>query len=240
MNEQKFIEYLQHFGLTRQEAVVYQKLLVNGKQTGYEISKETGVSRSNVYNALAALVDKGAAYQLEEAAKKYIPVKLEEFCENCIRQMTEEKEWLLLNLPRKKIEEEGYITIEGAENIRSKIHNLLCVAQERVYISCKVDYIQEFSKELRKLIEQNKKVVIITDEEITFPGALIYVSEDKGSQIGMITDSRYVITGEYGDGSMNTCLYSGQHNFVILFKNALANEIKLIQMKINAENIQEQ
>ena len=231
MNGQKFIEYLQHFGLTRQEAFVYQKLLVNGKQTGYEIAKETGISRSNAYSALAALVDKGAAYQLEETAKKYIPVKLEEFCENCIRSLNEEKEWLLSNLPQEKVEEEGYITIEGADHIRSKIRNLLKETEERVYISCKARYVYEFAGELQKLLDEKKKVVIITDEEMTFDGALIYVSEDKGSQIGMITDSRYVITGEYGEESQNTCLYSGQRNFVILFKNALANEIKLIQLK---------
>lgn len=230
MNEQKFVEYLQHFGLTRQEALVYQQLLVNGKQTGYEIAKETGISRSNVYSALAALVDKGAAYQLEETAKKYIPVKLEEFCENCIRQMNEEKEWLLLNLPRERVEEEGYITIEGAENIHSKIHNLLCEVEERVYISGNARRIQQYARELHKLLEEKKKVVIITDEELTFEGALVYVTEDKGDQIGMITDSKHVITGEYGDNSLNTCLYSGQRNFVILFKNALANEIKLIQL----------
>lgn len=233
MNEKRFLEYLQHFGLTRQEAIVYQKLLVNGKQTGYEIAKETGISRSNAYSALAALVDKGAAYQLEESAKKYIPVKLEEFCENCIRQMSEEKEWLLQNLPRKRVDEEGYITIEGADNIHFKIHNLLCETQERVYISCASKYIQEFSKELQELVKQQKKVVIITDEEIDFPGAIIYTTEEKECQIGIITDSKYVITGEYGEQSQNTCLYSGQHNFVMLFKNAMANEIKLIQINLN-------
>ena len=230
MNEQKFIEYLQHFGMTRQEATVYQKLLVNGKQTGYEIAKATGISWSNAYSALAALVEKGAAYLVEESAKKYIPVKLEEFCENYLRRMNEEKEWLLQNLPQEKVAEEGYITIEGMENIHSKIHNLLSEVQERVYISCKAKYLEEFSKKLQKLLENNKKVVIITDEEINFPDAIIYVTEDKGSQIGMITDSKYVITGEYGEKSLNTCLYSGQRNFVILFKNALANEIKLIQL----------
>lgn len=230
MNEQKFSEYLQHFGLTRQEALVYQQLLVNGKQTGYEIAKASGISRSNVYSALAALVDKGAAYQLEETAKKYIPVKLEEFCENHIQSLNEEKEWLLLNLPKEKIKEEGYITIEGAEHIRSKIRNLLKETEERVYISCKAKYVYEFEEELQKLLDKKKKVVIITDEEITFDGALIYISEDRGNQLGMITDSKYVITGEYGKEGQNTCLYSGQRNFVILFKNALANEIKLIQL----------
>ena len=78
MEQNQYVEYLLHFGLTRQEALIYVELLVKGKQTGYEIAKETGISRSNVYSVLAALAEKGAAYVIEESAKRYIPVKVEE------------------------------------------------------------------------------------------------------------------------------------------------------------------
>ena len=61
-------------------------------------------------------------------------------------------------------------------------------------------------------------------------GAISYLSEKKGTQIGLITDSRYALTGEFGYGSLNNCLYSGKRNFVLLYKNVLANEIKLIKM----------
>lgn len=230
MDEQRFVEYLQDFGLTRQEAVIYQTLLEQGKRTGYEIAKMTGISRSNAYSALAALVEKGAAYLVEESAKKYIPVKLEEFCENCIRRMKEEEEWMIQNLPGERIEEEGYITIEGAGNIQDKIRNLLDSVEERVYISCTAECLREFEAELQELIRRKKKVVMITDADVAFAGAMVYISEGKGRQIGMITDSRYALSGEYGEGSMNTCLYSGQTNFVSLFKTALANEIKLITL----------
>lgn len=230
MEEQQFVEYLQHFGLTRQEAMIYQKLLVQGKRTGYEIAKAAGISRSNAYSALAALVEKGAAYLVEESAKRYIPVGLEEFCENCIRRMKAEEAWMIRHFPEKKTEEEGYITIEGTANIEDKIRNLLRSVEERVYISCTADYLEEFSSELQELLRQKKKVVIITDEEVAFAGAMVYISEGKGKQIGMITDSRYALSGEYGRDSMNTCLYSGQKNFVELFKTALANEIKLINI----------
>ncbi len=230
VDEQRFVEYLQHFGLTRQEAVLYQKLLLHGKQTGYELSKETGISRSNVYGALSVLAEKGAAYVMEGSPKKYIPVKLEEFCENCICRMKEEKDWMIANLPGEKIVEEGYITIEGEANIRDKVKNLLRSAEERVYISCTAELLGLFSGDIRELAEKKRKVVIITDADVSFTGCMIYISEEKGRQIGIIADSKFVLSGEYGEGSMNTCLYSGQKNFVMLFKTALANEIKLITL----------
>ena len=230
MDEQLFAGYLLHFGLTRQEALVYQKLLLKGKQTGYEVAKEAGISRSNAYSSLAGLVEKGAAYLVEESAKRYIPVRLEEFCENCIRRMKAEEEWMVRNLPEGQVDEEGYITIEGEANIRDKVKNLIVSAKERVYLSCAVQVLGEFQNELKQLASEEKKVVIITDGPFGMDGARVYLTEDKGKQIGLITDSKYVLSGEYGKGSMNTCLYSGQNNFVLVFKTALANEIKLIEI----------
>ena len=135
MDINKAIEYLMHFGMSRQEATVYLRLIEAGKQTGYEIARDTGISRSNVYASLAALVEKGAAYLIEEDAKRYIPVDVQEFCGNRIRRMEEEQKWLDVNLPGEKKEEEGYVTIDGQEHISDKIHNLLANVEERVYCS---------------------------------------------------------------------------------------------------------
>ena len=68
---------------------------------------------------------------------------------------------------------------------------------------------------------EEKKVVIVTDQPATFHNAEKYILENnRGMQIGIIADSKYVLTGEYGEGSMNTCLYSGQKNFVELYKHS--------------------
>lgn len=228
VEQQLFVECLMQFGLTRQEAVIYQCLLTEGKLTGYEVAKSTGISRSNAYGAIAALVEKGGAYLVEESAKKYVPVPLEEFCDNRIRRLEKDKAWILSHMPDAKVTGVGYITINGEEHILDKMKNLILHADERVYISCTHTYLHLVDTEIRRLVKQHKKVVIITDKAIHYKSVKAYMSEDKGTQIGIIVDSRYVLTGEYGEGSMNTCLYSGQKNFVELFKNALANEIKLI------------
>ena len=231
MEQNQYVEYLLHFGLTRQEALIYVELLVKGKQTGYEIAKETGISRSNVYSVLAALAEKGAAYVIEESAKRDIPVKVEEFCGNCIRRMQEEQEWMERNLPQKKAETEGYITIEGEQNILDKAKNLIAQAGERVYLSCTAGYLDAFRQALEELVKKKRKVVILTDAPYELKDAIFYQTEEKGQQIGLIVDSKSVLSGEYGKGSLNTCLYSGQKNFVTVFKNAMANEIKLIQLQ---------
>ena len=43
MGKEQFKEHLMKFDLTRQEAAVYESLLENGKLTGYEAAKLTGI-----------------------------------------------------------------------------------------------------------------------------------------------------------------------------------------------------
>lgn len=232
MEKTSFVEHLTEFGLTRQEASIYQCLLSEGKVTGYEVSKITGISRSNVYNSLANMTEKGAAYLVEEGnTRKYVPVPLEEFCRNRIRRMEEAKRWLAVHMPSEKTHVEGYITIEGPGNILDKIRNILNKVEERVYISCTRNYLLLLIREIDELRRANKKLVIITDHPVNFDGAKVYVGGPRGMQIGIIADSKYVLTGEYGEGSLNTCLYSGQKNFVELYKRALSNEIKLVSIQ---------
>jgi len=232
MDNNVFIEQLMNFGLTRQEASIYQCMLTEGKITGYEVAKQIGISRSNAYNSLASMTEKGAVYLVTEGTtKKYIPVSLDEFCKNNIRRLEESRKWLLSHAPSEKILDEGYITIEGRKHILDKMKNLLSDVEERAYISCTSNYLLLLVEELDRLDEMNRKLVIITDQPVKFGNAKIYVGEPKRTQVGLITDSKYVLTGEFGEGSIDTCLYSGQKNFVEIFKRALSNEIKLLTMQ---------
>lgn len=74
MEEKMLVEYLVSFGLTGQEASVYLELFRMGTSNGYELAKNTGISRSNVYKALQGLSDKGAAYVSEGASRKFTAV----------------------------------------------------------------------------------------------------------------------------------------------------------------------
>ena len=93
------VERLMEFGLTRHEASLYILLTLEGSLNGYEAAKQSGISRSNAYNALAGLVDKGAAYIQEEDTVRYTPVAIEEFCSNKIRHLEQKKTELKEELP---------------------------------------------------------------------------------------------------------------------------------------------
>ena len=226
------IEGLTNFNLTKQEATLYTLLLKAGQLTGYEAAKQTGISRSNTYTALAGLVDKGAAYVLEEGkVTRYTPVAAEEFCSNKISRLEEIKKEVLQQLPVLQNEAEGYITIKGAHEIINKLKNTVRQAQARIYVSAAPHLLELLKDELVEAVTRGLKVVIISDEIFVLPGAICYGTTKQNEQIRLIADSHTVLTGDLQDGEDSTCLYSCKRNLVDLFKEALKNEIALIKLQ---------
>ncbi len=230
MDETGILERMMLFGLTRVEAGIYMCLFKSGDLTGYEVAKQTGISRSNVYSGLSGLVDKGGAYLIEGTSSKYVAVPIEEFCENKIRNMKRDKEFLMRNMPVVTAAEEGYITIEGAKNIRDKILTMLQNAKQRIYLSAPESFIQSIKPELLEIVHRKIKLVLITDKDVGIGEAIQYLTDKKENQIRLIIDSLFVLTGDIEGEKSDTCLYSGQKNFVNVFKESLRNEIKLIEL----------
>ena len=230
MNEAALIEKLAAFGLTRQEASIYLCLTANRELSGYEVSKLTGFSRSNVYNALASLVEKGAAYLLEGPTNKYTAVVPAEFCKNKIQHLQKLGEEIVREIPKTDEACEGYITISGHKHICDRIHTILDNVKYRVYLSMPVKYLEVFREDLQRLLENGKKVVLLLQEEVAFPGAILYIREKEEDQVRLIADSAYVLTGDMTGSAADTCLYCGPPNFVKVFKDSMKNEIRLIEL----------
>lgn len=227
----ELIEQLMKYGLTRQEAVIYMTLHSDGELTGYEVAKLTGISRSNVYTALAGLVEKGVAYVMEESVTKYIPVSFEEFSNNFIHNLQETRQEIMKTLPPRKEETKGYITIRGNKNILNKLRNMICDTTQRIYMAVSSDIVSQYRKDLEVLVKNDIKVVLLVDKPIELEGATIYLKEKIDCQIRLISDSHKVLTGQLSSNAEATCLYSENQNLVDVFKEMLQNEMKLIQLR---------
>lgn len=227
--------HLASFGLSGQEAAVYLALIREGELNGYEAAKQLSISRSNAYTALAALVEKGAAWVIEGASVRYTPVPPGEFCANRLRQMALARDALLATLPPRKASPGSYITITGRERILDRLRHLVAGAGERVYLAAGAAVIAGLSEELAALLAAGRKLVVITDSPgaVALPaGAVVHEALLEGGQLRAIADSKYVMTGDLGlEGREATCLFSDHPNLVSLFKTALKNEITLADLE---------
>lgn len=219
------------FSLTHQEAVLYLLLCSEGRLTGYEASKLSGISRSNTYTSLAALVEKGAARLEEGTVTRYTPVPVAEFCDNRLRKMRENRELLVRSVTGPRRETEGYLTIKGERNIFDKMRNMIDGAQERIYIAVSGKALAHVTPELKHAVGRGLKVVVITSPPFCMEGAMVYHTATSQEQIRLIADSRNVLTGDIESEAESSCLYSDKKNLVDLFKRALKNEIELARIQ---------
>jgi|GEM_PF-932382 len=72
------LEEYEELGLTNSEGKVYETLIKFGKLGAGEISRESGVSYSKIYNVLDSLISKGLVKVIPEKSKKFIPSGPEE------------------------------------------------------------------------------------------------------------------------------------------------------------------
>ncbi len=234
---------LQGFGLSGQEAAVYLALLVQGELNGYEVAKSLSIARSNAYTALAGLAEKGAAWVIEGTPVRYTAVRPEEFCADRLRALAASRDRLLPILPKKRETPGSYATIRGRDRILDRLRHLIAEAEERVYLALEGPILDLYAAELAGLRAAGKKVVIITDRPAAADaaagsaapsapdGSAVYSGPVPAGQIRAIADSRSVMTGELGTADAEaTCLYSDHPNLVELFKTALRNEIRLIEL----------
>lgn len=225
------IEALSKIGFTRHEATLYITLCQEGELTGYEAAKISGLPRSNVYLALAGLVEKGGAYICEGEAARYTPVPIEELVANTRRQIDEVLDYLEKQIPKKKTSAEPYVTITGKTQIVNKMKNIIDQAKERIYLSFASGELELVINELEAAVVRGLKVVIITTEPFKIDGAIIHYIHKQPGQIRLISDSANVLTGEIGEQTEPACLYSRNKNLIDLIKNSLTNEIKLVELQ---------
>lgn len=229
---------LGEFGLSRLEAGIYLSLLTEGEMNGYEAAKALSISRSNAYTALASLVEKGAAWVIEGSPTRYAAIPAKDLCAARLRRLEDGAERLLACLPARKPGSGSYLTVRGRDRAIDRLRLLIAGARERVYLALAGSELSLVGRELASLAASGRKVVIITDDdgarwvstESDLTGPVVYRGGVLPGHVRAIADSQYVLTGEIGAGSDETCLYSDQANLVSLFKEAIANEIKLIEL----------
>ena len=228
------LDNLVETGLTRHEAQLYLLLCREGVMSGYEAAKQTGISRSNAYLALAGLVSKGGAVLVDGEVSRYDALPIAEFCENKRRRLEHVLREIVADMPDRRTVTEPFLTIRGREHVINKMKNLLSQTSSRVYLALATDELQAVLPELHELCLQEKKVVLITEPPFALAGATVYHAEKKPGQIRLIVDSSIVLTGEISSGAQDeaSCLFSRHQALVSLFKESMMNEINLIRASL--------
>ncbi len=159
---------MSELGFTKYEACAYISLLQKYPVTRYELSKNSGVPRSAIYDVIRRLESYGAVSALSMQPEKYVPLPPNEFLKMIGQRYQQKIEHFQesLNEIDTKIELGQLWNITGYNNLISKSLEMIQSAESEIYLSVWKSEFKEIEKELKSAIERGVKVVIFTFTKI--------------------------------------------------------------------------
>jgi len=137
MKDEKIEQRFKELGFTAYEAKAYLALLRQNPVTRYELSKNSGVPRSAIYDIIRKLESWGAVNALYVQPEKYIPLPPDQLLELLERQFNERLEDAKKSLSKFNTEiEPGHLwNIVGYKNMLHKAREMISRAEHSIYLS---------------------------------------------------------------------------------------------------------
>lgn len=148
MDKQNLIE----LGLGKSEAEIYIALTRIGKATSTDLTKETGIHRTYIYDVLEKLREKGLASQIKEDGKQYFLATEPERLKDYLKEKIEIADKIipeLNSLRRNKLEETNIEVYKGKEGIKLILNDM--VKEGKNYLAFGVVHYFEDERYLSKL-----------------------------------------------------------------------------------------
>ncbi|NJE62163.1 TrmB family transcriptional regulator [Thermococcus sp. 21S7] len=154
MKEEEIIEKLQKLGLTKYESLAYITLLKLGPSKATDITKESGIPHTRVYDVLSSLHRKGFVDVMHGSPRLYKPVNPEVVLEKIKEDFIEDIENLkvaFLDLYREVHGEElpEIWTIQGFDNTVERAEYVIRTAKHEVLINTPFEFLKLLKSEIR-------------------------------------------------------------------------------------------
>jgi sugar-specific transcriptional regulator TrmB len=153
---EKIFSLMKKFNFTEYETKVYIALLKNGNATGYEISKQSSVPRSKVYNILETLLQKGIIQSTQTAPVLYTAIPVDEFIEKMNKTISNDLSEIKQSLEQfnENKMSDALWNIEGYNNIIAKSKYLIQNAKEEVLIQI---WYEDLDEELISILMEKEQ-----------------------------------------------------------------------------------
>ena len=156
MRVEKAVEHLQQLGLSGYEAKAYVALVAASRPlNGYEVAKRSGVPRSTVYETLAKLVARKAAYEVrdEDDGASYLPLPPMSLLDRMTRDFTETVTTLQDVLPSLAEPPDVHLihNLTGRDAMMSRALDLVSAARRELFLSV---FPEEYDVSLKSLAAQ--------------------------------------------------------------------------------------
>ncbi len=206
--QSELLESLHQLGFSQYEARCYVGLLNKEPQTGYSVSKATGVPQPKVYEALRKLVSRGAAFELAGSPTRFMPtppmVLLDELESVVAGRLGDARRAAADLVDDSAPAVEVLTSLNQWPAIVQSTLRLVEQATQRVYVSASAAQLADVSTALQQAMDRGVDVVILCfgampfdDDRVTLfrhlsTEGVIYRSH-QARHLAVISDSRAAV-----------------------------------------------
>lgn len=227
------LDILAHLGFTEYEAKTYVSLLHFSPATGYQISKDAGIPRSMVYEALGRLTNKGAVMSLPLGdTTRYAPVPVDVLLDS-LRHKYEDA----LDAAHERLSQEEQHTpleqvwnIDGRDAILTRAREMIRKAQKEVLISMDDSTLLDLCNELREAADRGVKerLLLSGDAEVGFGEVIRHPTAESALQktsqsLVIVSDGSQCLIG--GTSSGDSCIWTGNRHVVFIARQFIWQEV---------------
>ncbi|MDI7247967.1 MAG: helix-turn-helix domain-containing protein [Bacillota bacterium] len=220
-------------GFTEYEAKTYTALLRTSPATGYQISKEAGIPRSMVYEALGRLVNRGAVLTLPQGdTTRYAPVPvsalldgMRHIYENAIDAAHES-----LSRYEALVPLEQAWNLEGRDAILGRARDMIANARDELLLAASDRTLLDLVPLLRAAHERGVRVRVLVsgDAELDFGQTVRHPQAESafqqlGQNIVVVADGSHALVG--GTGADDTAVWTGNRHIVFIARQYIWQEM---------------
>jgi sugar-specific transcriptional regulator TrmB len=187
---------MKKLGFTAYEAKAYVSLLQNNPVTRYELSKNSGVPRSAIYDVIRKLEVSGAVNGLYMEPEKYTPlppVQLFDLLERQFHEKVEDAKQALKHFET-NIEPGHLWNIVGYKNMLHKAREMIGRAKESIYLSVWRREFRLLQEELLRAKEdRGVEIIAFSFTPLDFHGDKIYTYDVPEKKLAKIWDHKIIL-----------------------------------------------
>lgn len=242
----RFTEALAALGFSQYESRCYVGLLAPGPQTGYAVSKSTGVPQPKVYEALRKLVSRGAARQLPGEPVLFTAVPPQKLLDGLAASFDERVDLAreasaALTLGAQPPAQEPVSRLEDQDAVLTAATAALTSATRRVYLSATAAELLALREPIESAAARGVDIVILCFGRMPFPAHELRVFRHSSTDgalyrhhqsrhIALVTDSRETIFGLAGDGSTWSGVQTSSSPIIAAVKGYIRHDIDMQQV----------
>jgi sugar-specific transcriptional regulator TrmB len=228
MDSDKIARKMCDLGFTKYEAKAYVSLLHDYPVTRYELSKNSGVPRSAIYDVIRRLESRGAVSVISTKPEKYLPLPPEQFVK-MLEQRYQQKIQVFqqsLSEIETNIEPEQLWNLSGYTNLISKAKDMIKEANSEIYLSAWRSEIMEFEKELMEAEKQGIKIVLFSFTQVPKVGH-VFSYELNETELEKVWDHKIILVRDHEE------LLMGEANQAVQRKAAWTMNKAIVQIAEN-------